>query len=501
MDILEFVDHGCNSFISDLCLVIAAYNDTFLQRRENAPSVDEKMASEKLVSFASELINVFFGLLKARLRADKNLDETHIKVKALDRFHRRLQATTRLLPPSVDFSRAGLNLVLEASELHCAESLDYLKENLHDSLMAARQALVAPRSRLAASSTSGSEYENEADLSELNNTLLSAIAEKVREQMADLKLFIEPELTFGVKTYFRAKFCRVYVREKVLVAYFSHIIDVAQNFCEDTEKAVPPVLLLLLSRTCFDLQLNTTQYLLSSVDEDFNIDDTSQLTSLSTINAHFKEVSQILINHYVKMQGAVLSQMLRKSVEARDWLNTVEPRTVRAVMKRVVEETTMIDRQVGKLYEEGAKKARSSDSSRRTGGRISHSHSKHAHSSWSVANSQMDTSLASNIQKMFNERIEIFSTVEFSRVSVLTGIVKIALKTLLECVRLRTFSRFGFQQIQVDAHYLQLYLWKFVSDENLVNFMLDEVMTSVLYRCPDPVQMENSVVEVICDRG
>ena len=32
--------------------------------------------------------------------------------------------------------------------------------------------------------------------------------------------------------------------------------------------------------------------------------------------------------------------MLRKSVETRDWLNTVEPRTVRAVMKRVVEEIT-----------------------------------------------------------------------------------------------------------------------------------------------------------------
>ena len=52
-----------------------------------------------------------------------------------------------------------------------------------------------------------------------------------------------------------------------------------------------------------------------------------------------------------------------------------------------------------------------------------------------------NTSLASNIQKMFNEKIEIFSRVEFSRISILTGVVKISLKTLLECVRLRTFSR------------------------------------------------------------
>ena len=41
--------------------------------------------------------------------------------------------------------------------------------------------------------------------------------------------------------------------------------------------------------------------------------------------------------------------MLRKSVETRDWLNTIEPRNVRAVMKRVVEDITSIDSQVHKL--------------------------------------------------------------------------------------------------------------------------------------------------------
>lgn len=58
--------------------------------------------------------------------------------------------------------------------------------------------------------------------------------------------------------------------------------------------------------------------------------------------------------------------MLRKSVETRDWLNAIEPRNVRAVMKRVVEDVTSVDSEVGQLYEEGVKKERSSDSSRRT---------------------------------------------------------------------------------------------------------------------------------------
>ena len=51
-------------------------------------------------------------------------------------------------------------------------------------------------------------------------------------------------------------------------------------------------------------------------------------------------------------------------MEARDWLHTIEPRTVRAVMKRLVEDITAVDSQVGALYEEGQQVDRSSDSSR-----------------------------------------------------------------------------------------------------------------------------------------
>lgn len=40
----------------------------------------------------------------------------------------------------------------------------------------------------------------------------------------------------------------------------------------------------------------------------------------------------------------------------------------------------------------------------------------------------VDTSLMSNIQKLFTERIEVFTSVDFSKVSVLTGIIKISLK-------------------------------------------------------------------------
>ena len=168
--------------------------------------------------------------------------------------------------------------------------------------------------------------------------------------------------------------------------------------------------------------------------------------------------------------------------------------------------------QVGQLFEEDAVQERSvgSDSSRRTypvgggGGPAPH---RPGRTAWAAAASHhnnapsIGNSLISNIQKLFSEKIEIFSSVEFSKVSIMTGIVKISLKTFLECVRLRTFSRYGLQQIQVDTHYLQLYLWRFVADENVVYCLLDEIVASAANRCLDPVPMETSVVEVICERG
>ena len=81
------------------------------------------------------------------------------------------------------------------------------------------------------------------------------------------------------------------------------------------------------------------QNLVGFVDEHFLIDDTSGgLTTVSKLKEEFRSMASRLLNHYVHRQGQVVSTMLRKSVETRDWLNTVEPRTVRAVMKRVVEE-------------------------------------------------------------------------------------------------------------------------------------------------------------------
>ena len=495
MDVLEFVDQACNGFISDLCSVIGAFNDTF--------NMEEVLVAEKLNTFVLALMEEFMTILKERMLLETNLSEMALLVRALDRFYKRLLATCRLMPVcsspgqvpnvgSISLAKNGMSLVLDVAKHACDLTLQSLRAKLDEDLLEVRKLLVAPRALNSSSSL---------DLRSMNRKLMAGVGERLRQQMTNLQLFLDPELTFAVKTNFRTTFCRSAAREGVAVAHFKHILDVADNFCSDdtTDRTVPPLLLLLLSRACLDLQMSTMQNVMSQVDEQFFIDESAGgLTSVSRLGSKFTSMSSQLLSHYTRLEGQVLSQMLRKSVETRDWLNNVEPRSVRAVMKRVVEETSSIDRQVGELYEEGSRKARSSDSSRRSGARFSQRVSTQR--SWVAA---ANTSFASNIQKMFSEKIEIFSPVEASKVSILTGIIKIALKTFMECVRLKTFSRFGFQQMQVDVHYLSLYLWRFVSDENLVTFMLDEVMSSCVHRVSDTdiVPMEQSVVELLCNRN
>ena len=79
-------------------------------------------------------------------------------------------------------------------------------------------------------------------------------------------------------------------------------------------------------------------------------------------------------------------------------------------MKRVVEDVSLIDEQVGQLYQEGQRKLRSSDSSRTFGNRSRSVFSNYTNST------HLDSSLASNIQKLFSEKIDYFAPVTNNKV-------------------------------------------------------------------------------------
>lgn len=172
------------------------------------------------------------------------------------------------------------------------------------------------------------------------------------------------------------------------------------------------------------------------VDDLYELDSESNehLTQEAEMCTEMRKTAQSLLDAYVRVQGNNLSQMLRKSVETRDWLNCLEPRSVRAVMKRLLEELSHMETVVASLYEQtnagGVITAASSDSSRKTYfGNLTHS-KQHFRSNWSnyTNPSQLESSYVTNIHRLFSERIEIFGSVDFTKFSIVTGIIKIALK-------------------------------------------------------------------------
>ncbi|CAN8023863.1 unnamed protein product [Ixodes persulcatus] len=491
MHILEFMNMACNCVVSGLCTIIESYTDLFINRLpveyyENEES--DVAVVRKLKAFLDELMQQLFDVVEQRVAAESRLVDSSILVKALDRFCQRLQALSKMMPDA-DYSKPTAKIVKQAAQDQCAFVLHTLRQFFMERLTDVRHSLALPR-------TVG---QDSLSLADLHMGLQTLIINQVRCLLKGLQAFVHTDVEFTKQANFQDSFC-LQVREEIVVAFIRSINKVALEFCETAgEKSggAPPSLLLLLSRFSVEMKTALVNHLLGMADELFGAPDSPNLTPASLLVQETSDVAQTLIDQFVRVQGLIISQMLRKSVETRDWMNALEPRNVRAVMKRVVEDVTAVDMRVGQLYEEGARNERSSDSSRRT---YPYSASGRAH--WSARwPSSVDHSLLSNIQKLFSEKIDIFTTVEFSRVSVMTGIIKIGLKTFLECVRLKTFSRYALQQVQVDTHYLQLYLWRFVSDENLVHVLLDEIMGSAIHRCFEPILMEPSVVEVICERG
>ncbi|XP_034478025.1 vacuolar protein sorting-associated protein 51 homolog isoform X2 [Drosophila innubila] len=497
-DMLEFVDMGIEGFLNDLALVVTSYFDMFVAKHYEHERDDfQENALNELNIFLNQNIDNYLSLVQDRVESDIGYGDTQVMLRALDRLHRRLQAM-RNICRGLQVQRNTLDIIIGAAHQLCDAHGKSLRDHFADSLSAVRLSLVSAKSDVATG----------VNLNDLISNLYVAMLEKIKGVLQDLLIFLRTDWSFNIKAEHKGALCVEGIREHLLIGFLRHISKMMCGFA-DTSSSSPPNLLLVLSKTCLELEQQGVHILIALVDDLYEIDseNSATLTHETEICAEMRETAQSVLDAYVRLQGTNISQMLRKSVETRDWLNCLEPRSVRAVMKRVVEELGSIETVVASLYDTattnaGFRTTASSDSSRKTYFSNFNATKPQYRSNWSnYTPSQLESSYVSNIHRLFSERVDIFTSVEFTKTSIVMGIIKIGLKTLLECVRLRTFSKFGLQQIQVDAHYLQMNLWRFVSDENLVNFLLDEILGSAVHRCLESVLMEPNAVEIICERA
>lgn len=215
-DILEFIDRGCNEFVSSLCLVITSYQDLFInhaQTRELASKNIPQMATSKLHAFVDELAARYFSLVEHRIQEEKGVGDNSLLVRALDRFHRRLQAVAKLLPGS-DVPNKGTEIVIRAATERVKQYLSALQSFYLDSLTDVRQALATPRLSVSGASAAGGGAASSRDaptgLPDLLSSLSASILNQIKSVLASVHLFTAKDITFSNKPYFKVDSFPVY---------------------------------------------------------------------------------------------------------------------------------------------------------------------------------------------------------------------------------------------------------------------------------------------------
>lgn len=483
---IEFVEMSIKGFINDLILIVSSYTEMFLSSSSNA---NYSIQYDELNVFVVKNLEKFSALVIVRVEVESGHGDYNVLLSSLDRLHEKLLGMKHLTC-DIDMSTMIVEIIVNAANQLSNFHLKKLKESFSDSLSSIRLALVT-------GSKSDNTHASSPDLMDLVNRLYVTTNEKIKVVIHDLLIFIKPEWKFKIKSHPKGVQCIEGIRENLVIGFLNYIATTMISY-GDISLACPPNLLLVFSKVCLEMEQTGVKKIIMLVDEMYGIDiGNPSLTHENDIYANMRKSAQILLDSYVRLQGLNLSQMLRKSVETRDWLNCLEPRSVRAVMKRIIEELSLIDNTVTDLYDSGAQTAASSDSSRKTHFSISASKQPQYRSNWS--NCTSEPMLITNMHRLFSDKIDIFGSVQFFKISILTGIIKLSLKTLLECVRLRTFSKYGLQQVQVDTHYLQMSLWRFVADENIMHYLLDEILGSAVHRCFEPTLMEPTAVGLITD--
>ncbi|XP_015868841.2 vacuolar protein sorting-associated protein 51 homolog [Ziziphus jujuba] len=208
----------------------------------------------------------------------------------------------------------------------------------------------------------------------------------------------------------------------------------------------------------------------------------------------FHSAGEKLLNLYINMRTQRVSILLKKRFTTPNWVKHKEPREVHMFVDLFLHELESIGSEVKQILPQGLRKHRRNDSNGSTASSRSNPlrEEKLSRSNTQRARSQL---LETHLAKLFKQKVEVFTKVEFTQESVITMVVKLCLKSLQEFVRLQTFNRSGFQQIQLDIQFLRTPVREAVEDEAAIDFLLDEVIVAAADRCLDPNPLEPPILD------
>ena len=186
----------------------------------------------------------------------------------------------------------------------------------------------------------------------------------------------------------------------------------------------------------------------------------------------------------MEMKAFDLSNFMRKSIESKDWMNVKEPKRISKIWNLVEEEIAAIDRNTSQIYKSTEKLSPPSTISSGKGLKAKSfmlswlSRVENKKSSSYRSKGAANDPLGYNLDRIFTEKIVFYEKLPMSHIKANTFIVKIIFKAsfltavlfqifdlwqaFLEIVRTKTFSTFGFQQIQLDIEWIKGNFWKYM---------------------------------------
>ena len=89
-----------------------------------------------------------------------------------------------------------------------------------------------------------------------------------------------------------------------------------------------------------------------------------------------------------------------------------------------------------------------------------------------------------NVDRLFAEKIQIFGKVGATQAAILSGITKIAIKSLIECIRLSNLNLPAYQLIHASTVYLRSEVTNHIlGEDDVVEFLMDEAQSACSDRC------------------
>jgi hypothetical protein len=203
------------------------------------------------------------------------------------------------------------------------------------------------------------------------------------------------------------------------------------------------------------------------------------------------------LDAFVWNRRRMLSALIAQGMTGTDWLDGRSPREASISISLILQELAYIWRQVEWITNKvGGGEGSSSHGSRSSRTKYSGYSGSAFNSSQGPLFSGLRDDNVHQIDRYFTtiNQLHLRKTTEFSSKAILTAICMFAVKTLLEYVRSSTFSSSGFNQMQIDSYFIYQSVFDKVTDVNLFNALIEEVLSSAADRTFEPIPLKLAVL-------